>query len=164
MPDNSTYLAHLCMCDTCRYHRYREEERKGLESLEEAVSDLVWTLRIHPWLWNRGDGEGGFVSEMIREFMEQAGFSGRLQLLPVRREVERLAHRDGWDCAYCGCALDGKPDRPRPHVDHVIPKSRGGSNSITNKVLSCPRCNLSKGARTPEEWREAMAKKEQANG
>jgi len=43
-------------------------------------------------------------------------------------------------------------DAPAAHVDHVIPRSRGGSDDIDNLVPACARCNLSKGARTLQEW------------
>ena len=36
-------------------------------------------------------------------------------------------------------------------VDHVIPKSRGGSNYWDNLVTSCGRCNSNKDNMTPEE-------------
>jgi 5-methylcytosine-specific restriction endonuclease McrA len=164
MEDPNTYLAHLCMCDTCRYHRDRREEQKGYYELENAVDELVRVLLDHEWLWGRGDGEGGELSRYIRQRMEANGFVGNFYVWQPRPEVQKLADRDGWDCAYCGCALQGKPDRPIPHVDHVIPKSRGGSNALTNKVLACPTCNISKHARTPEEWYEALRGKEESNG
>ncbi len=43
-------------------------------------------------------------------------------------------------CVYCLQTTD------RPHVDHIIPRSRGGNNSIDNAQVTCPHCNLSKGA------------------
>ena len=47
-------------------------------------------------------------------------------------------------CAYCG---DPNPTGK----DHIIPKSRGGSNDKSNLVWCCVICNSRKGARTPEE-------------
>jgi 5-methylcytosine-specific restriction endonuclease McrA len=38
------------------------------------------------------------------------------------------------------------------HVDHRVPLSRGDSNDISNIVLACPHCNLSKGAKLPEDF------------
>jgi 5-methylcytosine-specific restriction endonuclease McrA len=55
--------------------------------------------------------------------------------------------RDGEVCSYCGTTA-GPFD-----VDHVVPRSRGGTNSADNLVVACAPCNRSKGARTPEEWR-----------
>lgn len=54
--------------------------------------------------------------------------------------------RDGKKCVYCDSG-----EGPF-HLDHVVPVSRGGSNSIDNLVVACAACNLSKGDRTPEEW------------
>ena len=48
-------------------------------------------------------------------------------------------------CAYCA-------ESPAEVMDHVIPKSQGGSNKPSNLVPACNTCNLSKGGRTPTEW------------
>jgi 5-methylcytosine-specific restriction endonuclease McrA len=37
-------------------------------------------------------------------------------------------------------------------VDHVLPLSRGGSNGPENLQLLCPKCNLVKGSRHPDDW------------
>jgi len=46
-----------------------------------------------------------------------------------------------WDrlCAYCGVK-----DIPL-QVEHIQPRAKGGSNSITNLCLSCEKCNSGKG-------------------
>jgi hypothetical protein len=66
----------------------------------------------------------------------------------VRREVEA---RDGQHCRYC--EDDGGPF----HLDHVLPWSSGGRSTPANLVVACEPCNLSKGDRTPEEWRAASS-------
>jgi hypothetical protein len=58
-------------------------------------------------------------------------------------------------CAYCMSALPTKVDeglRNGFHVEHIVPKSRGGSNHPDNIAISCSACNLRKRARTPAEW------------
>lgn len=37
-------------------------------------------------------------------------------------------------------------------IDHLFPRSRGGSNSLSNKVLCYASSNRSKGNNTPKEW------------
>ena len=51
-------------------------------------------------------------------------------------------------CYYCCCKLSGKT----AHMDHIIPLSRGGEHSARNLCVSCPKCNLSKKARSPQAW------------
>lgn len=50
------------------------------------------------------------------------------------------------DCRYCGA-----PDVRG--IDHVIPRSQGGTHDLANLVRCCDPCNSSKGGRTPEQWR-----------
>ncbi|HLL66933.1 MAG TPA: HNH endonuclease [Micromonosporaceae bacterium] len=53
--------------------------------------------------------------------------------------------RDGHRCGYCAGAAST--------IDHVLPRSRGGSNAWINTVAACGRCNQRKGDRTPSEAR-----------
>ncbi|CAN7362413.1 HNH endonuclease [Paenibacillus sp. LjRoot56] len=50
------------------------------------------------------------------------------------------------ECAYCGCT-----DK-QIHQEHVVPISRGGSNTITNIIPACETCNTSKGSTLIEKW------------
>lgn len=61
------------------------------------------------------------------------------------RQVRALVRRDGWRCAYCPAELDVTTVT----VDHVIPRSRGGTNDLGNLVLACWPCNKSKGSSLP---------------
>lgn len=51
--------------------------------------------------------------------------------------------RDGGRCQYCG--------RPAENLDHVVPRSRGGTHSWENIVASCRACNARKEDRLPHE-------------
>jgi 5-methylcytosine-specific restriction endonuclease McrA len=57
--------------------------------------------------------------------------------------------RDKNTCQYCG----RKFPRSELNLDHVIPRSRGGTSSWENVVCSCHACNRRKGGRLPEEAR-----------
>ena len=52
----------------------------------------------------------------------------------------RVMKRDKFQCTYCGV--------PGTHaeleVDHIIPKSKGGSHHMSNLTTSCRKCNQSK--------------------
>jgi hypothetical protein len=55
----------------------------------------------------------------------------------VQREVWQ---RDGGKCVECGT-------REKLCFDHIVPFSRGGSNTVRNVQLLCEHCNCSKGNR-----------------
>lgn len=57
-----------------------------------------------------------------------------------QRTLIKLKEKFGNHCWYCGIELEGISS----HIDHVKPKSRGGTNEITNLALSCPFCNYAK--------------------
>lgn len=53
----------------------------------------------------------------------------------------------GYSCAYCG-ERKGTKDL---NIDHVIPRSRGGTTAWENVVLSCVECNKRKADKSPGE-------------
>jgi 5-methylcytosine-specific restriction endonuclease McrA len=55
--------------------------------------------------------------------------------------------RDDYTCQYCG----KRGPSSKLSVDHVLPRSRGGSTSWENCVLACVRCNARKANHTPQE-------------
>ncbi len=62
----------------------------------------------------------------------------------TRRNVVR---RDGLRCQYCGRT----PGLASLTIDHVVPRSRGGTTSWFNCVTACLACNGRKADRTLEE-------------
>jgi HNH endonuclease len=52
----------------------------------------------------------------------------------------RVLERDNYTCRYCGAT----PPAARLEVDHVVPKSLGGSDDLVNLVTSCSVCNNGK--------------------
>jgi hypothetical protein len=64
------------------------------------------------------------------------GVSGWLKL---RFEVFK---RDDFTCQYCGRNV--KDDKIKLQCDHIIPKSFGGENILSNLTTSCLECNEGK--------------------
>lgn len=149
-----------CDCHGCLVHNQIAHEEAMSRAFAETAARLAEIVNEYPHLWNWGDGHGGWAMQVIRHAFEAYGiYTPHEAHWTPRSEVKRIADRDGWGCAYCGVTLKGSPDIPHPNVDHVVPKSKGGSNKLDNKVLSCQTCNSSKGARTPDEWRAAQQAK-----
>lgn len=63
----------------------------------------------------------------------------------LRYEILR---RDNFTCRYCGA----QAPQVLLEVDHVMPRSRGGSDTQGNLVTSCEDCNGGKAATLPEDW------------
>lgn len=58
------------------------------------------------------------------------------------------------NCYWCGELLKNK----KVHIDHYVPLSKGGRHIIENLVVSCPKCNLSKGAKDPYHYANIKGK------
>jgi len=79
--------------------------------------------------------------------------TARRRMLTGRDEISKeqwlfCIASTNWSCFYCGLSLV-KGNRT---LDHVVPLSKGGSNSTTNLVPSCKPCNFSKQNRLPHQW------------
>lgn len=57
---------------------------------------------------------------------------------------EYLLEKFGRKCVYCGA------ENVPLNIEHVVPKARGGSNRVSNLVLSCVDCNQKKDAQPVE--------------
>jgi hypothetical protein len=64
-----------------------------------------------------------------------------------RPTIERLAARDGWHCHICyrKTRPNAQDLRRRPTIDHLIPVTSGGPDTMQNTALACWSCNSSRG-------------------
>lgn len=61
----------------------------------------------------------------------------------TKKQVDELYRKQRGCCADCSKKLN------KYHKDHIVPLSKGGSNSIYNIQLLCPKCNWSKNDKDP---------------
>lgn len=117
-------------------------------SLQSRVEN-IWT-----WLcrFNHACPLSKISQELVRfdtQLMQNAEISGveyqqgELAGYEVR---EYLLEKWGRKCAYCG--VQAVP----LEVEHIHPKSRGGSNRVSNLTLACTACNQHKGNQTAAEF------------
>jgi len=117
-------------------------------SILSRVGNVVtWTDRLIRW------------SPVTRLEVERVRFDTQLLQNP---EIDGVQYQHGelagWEvrayllikyeyrCAYCG-----KSNLPF-EIDHIRPRSRGGSNRVSNLVLACHACNQAKGSQTASEF------------
>jgi 5-methylcytosine-specific restriction endonuclease McrA len=85
-------------------------------------------------------GTKTFIRPLIIRLLNYVKY--RVHKLKINRH--RLFKRDNHECVYCG-------SKKNLTVDHILPKSRGGSNTWTNLITCCSNCNRQKGDKTPDE-------------
>ena len=134
-----------------RAPRFANRARPGgwlAPSLRSRVQHVeTWARRLQRWA-----PVTAVDLELVRfdmQLMQDAEISGTgyqqgtLQGFEVRQYV--LA-KHGHRCAYCDA--EGVP----LNLDHVHPRSRGGSDRVSNLVPACVPCNQAKGSRPVEEF------------
>jgi diadenosine tetraphosphate (Ap4A) HIT family hydrolase len=94
--------------------------------------------------------------QKIQEFLEKRGLATwdyrLLELDPVPDTIRyEVLRRAGGKCELCGCSSKERP----LHVDHIIPRSKRGSNDIENLQALCEQCNLAKSNRDATDFRQS---------
>jgi 5-methylcytosine-specific restriction endonuclease McrA len=117
-------------------------------SLQHRVeTTMTWVQRL-----SRLCPLAALSQELVRfdtQLMQNAEISGveyqhgTLHGTEVREYLLEKWHRT---CAYCG-----KTNLPL-EVEHITPKSRGGTDRVSNLTLACRACNQRKGNQTADEY------------
>ncbi|WP_417158878.1 RNA-guided endonuclease IscB [Spirulina subsalsa] len=117
-------------------------------SLQHRVDTTVtWVKRL-----SKLAPMGNIVQELVRfdlQRMENAEISGveyqqgELQGYEVREYLLEKFHRQ---CIYCGAK-----DLPL-EIEHIHPRSRGGSDRVSNLTLACHSCNQAKGNQDVQDF------------
>jgi 5-methylcytosine-specific restriction endonuclease McrA len=64
-----------------------------------------------------------------------------------RNLFDAVVQRDGFICRWCGIKTRQVPsgcsklDPDHATLDHLIPRSRGGTNDLDNLLMACCQCN-----------------------
>jgi len=97
----------------------------------------------------------------IEEYLDENGlgvWEGRYLSEPVPGNIRfEVLRRAGKRCELCGVAEGDSryEDRLPLHVDHIVPRSKGGSNEIENLQVLCRACNIGKGNRDDTDFRSS---------
>lgn len=92
--------------------------------------------------------------QRLQRFLEQRGLAlwdyRLLEIDPVPDNLRFQVLKDGGGrCALCGAT---KEERPLD-VDHIIPRSRRGTNDRSNLQVLCSKCNRTKGNQDTTDYR-----------
>jgi 5-methylcytosine-specific restriction endonuclease McrA len=131
-----------------RFLNRRRSEGWLPPSLHSRVSHIMtWVQRLQ-----RLCPLTALSQELVRfdtQLMQDAEISGvayqhgTLYGTEIREYLLEKWHRT---CAYCGTK------NVPLEVEHILPKSRGGSDRVSNLTLACVSCNQQKGSQTATEF------------
>lgn len=145
-----------------RNRRNRKTRYRKPKFLNRGNKQKGW---IPPSLQSRIDNIGNWTNKLIKlcpikyisyenckfdsQLMQNPNISGveyqqgTLMGYEIREYLlEKFHHK----CAYCG--KEGVP----LEIEHIIPKSRGGTNRISNLTIACHECNQKKNNKTAKEF------------
>lgn len=81
---------------------------------------------------------------VLEDFESAIRAARRLYPLAISPKLRfEIFRRDGYRCQICGLSA---PDGAILHVDHKVPRTKGGNNSSLNLWTLCSECNIGKRA------------------
>ena len=130
-----------------RYNQLiKEKQQNILKNVSNINSDLLSKVEKYK---NENETIIEFIESAILKSLPKEALSYQeVKLLNRRRKINdntryAVLERAGFKCQCCGM----KPLKNNDvilHIDHIIPYSLGGSDSIDNLQVLCDKCNISK--------------------
>jgi 5-methylcytosine-specific restriction endonuclease McrA len=132
----------------CHFDNRRRRDGWLPPSLESRISNvLTWVARLSRY------APVGAVSQELVKFDTQllahpeiTGVEYQQGELAGYEVREYLLEKFGRTCAYCGAR--GVPLQ----IEHIVPRTRGGSDRVSNLTIACAPCNAAKGSQTAEAF------------
>ena len=129
------------------------------QGVAKAVDDQYQTFDFNSWSAlsaSLNDETIGLVGQAIKvpRVILLVAYD-RVPKRRVRFSRFNVFARDKNTCQYCGRRLP----RSELNLDHVVPRSKGGTSSWDNVVCSCFACNRKKGGLLLEETRMRLIKR-----
>ena len=136
-----------------RYRKPRFSNRKRTKgwlppSLQSRVNNIeTWVKRLFKTcpITHISYENAKFDTQLMRD-PEISGIKYQQGTLEGYEVREYLLEKFNRRCVYCG-----KNNVPL-EIEHIIPKTRGGTNRIDNLAIACRECNQKKGNKTAEEY------------
>lgn len=100
------------------------------------------------------------ISKPKRKKLSNVTVVEQTRTIPLNVRL-RVLNRDNFRCVFCGKS-PATDIGTKLHIDHIVPFSRGGANTLENLQTLCVQCNLGKSSqedistptRTPQESAE----------
>jgi len=133
---------------TARFNNRRRKENWIAPSLKSRVDNIIcWVKRLQKLVFiNAVSQELVKFDTQIMQNPEISGIEYQQGTLVGYETRQYLLEKWGRNCVYCGT------ENVPLQIEHIHPKSKGGSNRISNLTLSCEKCNLKKGTKDIKDF------------
>ena len=132
----------------------RRDENWLPPSVKSTADNIIsWIRRLCRWInITNCSIESVRFDTQLMENPEIEGVEYQQGTLYGYEVKEYLLEKYRHTCQYCG----GKSNDPILEWEHMLPRSRGGSDRLKNASLACHNCNQDKGNHTLEEWKTIL--------
>ncbi len=134
------------------YIQISKGEEIRFEQLIEKLNN--WLIREYEKEEVKGEQEKNsnrLSGDELLKIRELAGQN--IKVMPAMRW--QVFQRDNWKCVSCGRSADNDVIL---HVDHIIPRSKGGKDELDNFQTLCHVCNIGKSNKDDTNIRELHKK------
>lgn len=150
------------MCKKCRIEHVKDWYQ---ENVDERRTKQTARRRANVEVERKKDNER-YERDREKRIALATEHSHRRKARKLNTVVEKgisilaLKKRHGTKCYYCSKEMDfnkgvgRKFNNDMATIEHLIPLARGGEHTFTNTVLACRFCNISRGAKSQEEFEE----------
>ena len=133
-------------------YEYLSIAERWLDALSLVIAGKATPIEHYPDVVRSARASFQLPAVVVMRYQVRSHRRRRLFDSPTRKAV---FIRDGFACQYCGARISLNTGTR----DHVIPRSRGGADTLGNVVAACTTCNTVKDNRTPEEAGMALRAK-----
>lgn len=147
-------------CKACRINHVKNwyQDNRERQSTKEKVR-----RQANPEKYAEKEAER-YIKDREKRINLATEHSHRRKARKLKTVVEKgiskksLKKKHGTKCYYCQKEMDfsvgtgRKFNRDMATIEHLIPLARGGQHTWENTVLACRHCNISKNAKTEDEF------------
>ena len=149
----ATYLMENGRCAKCQSHLSLESKK-----LVCKLCGVAWSILLPSSCNAEIDTIVNKQTARAKRFARQAVIK-KTEYRHTPSQIKQLAQAQGYRCFYCATPFPVRNQRSVFHKDHCEPLALGGSDAISNIVLSCPACNLDKGTQGSDTYIRQARKK-----
>lgn len=150
------------MCKKCRINKVKDWYQENIAERREIAN----TRRRNNVDSERVKDNERYERDREKRIALATEHSHRRKARKLNTVIEKgisvlsLKKRHGTKCHYCQKEMDfskgvgRKFNSDMATIEHLIPLARGGEHTFANTVLACRFCNISRGAKSQEDFEE----------